>query len=326
VKRQLEELRDRTLKWTPRADRVQGIAFAGERLFALLGKELLVVDPTGKIDVARYTLDGPHQLTPLADASVLGVGPKSTFRLRPGAKSPNLLNQVVMLPNTQLYGSASDASRFELFDFIAGQWSSYGFQEKPSLSSLWLPDSTVDTPELKHAHCAQLLDGAYGCFANDQLWHFYARYPPKLRGKCGVGLPVWRVIGAPRADELWIARNDGRLEKWWFGPPPKQLSSIQLPWTPLDLSAQKETVAVIRIVQERAKPKQLSLVVLDIEGNTRFEQSLLPNFEDDSASMDQELSEAEVVVHHKRPWVAVRTHRALRLLNALTGETIADIR
>lgn len=326
VKHQLAELRDRTLKWTPRSERLERVTFAGEKLVAVLGSDIVVVDPAGKVDLTRTRVDGPHQLASLADGSVLGVGPKSTFRLRPGAKNLDNLTHVSTLPSSQVYGSASDAARFDIFDVIAGQWMSYSWQDKPSLSSLWLPQFNVETPELKLAHCAQLADGGYGCFANDQLWHFYSRNLPKSSGKCGPGLSVWRVLAAPRADQLWVARNDGRLEKWWLGPPPKQLNSIQLPWTPLDLSAQRDTLAVIKILQERAEPKQMSLVVLDAQGTARFEQPLFRSSEDASTAIDQELSEVEVLVHSRRPWVAVRTHDSLRLIHALTGETIAEVR
>ena len=305
---------------------MQRVAFAGERLFAVLGSEIVVVDATGKAGLARHPIDGPHQLIPLADGSVLGVGLKSTIRLRFDAKNPDTLTRVLPLPQSQLFGSASDASRFDVFDVIAGQWLGFGFEEKASVSSLWLPDTTFDTPELKQAHCAQLLDGAYGCFANDQLWRLYSRSRPKFVGKCGPGLRVWRVLGAARADQLWVARSDGQLEKWWFGPPPKRLSVTQLPWTPLDVSANKDTLAVIRILQERAKPKQITLVVMDAEGKHRFEQSLMPSSEEDSNMIDQELREAEVVVHNKRPWVAVRTSHGLRLLSAVTGETLLQVR
>lgn len=326
VKQQLDDLRDRTLKWTPRDEPLQRLVFAGERLFAVLGSEIVVLDATGKTDMVRFPMDGPHQLTSLADHSVLGVGLKSTFQLRPGAKNPDTLNKVMMLPQNQLFGSASDASRFDVLDAVAGQWTGYGFEEKASVSSLWLPECTFDASELKQAHCAQLLDGGYSCFANDQLWHLYSRSRPKHLGKCGVGLPVWRVLGGPRADQLLVARSDGQLEKWWFGPPPKRLSVIQLPWTPLDLSVNRDTLAVIRILQERAKPKRISLVILDIDGRTRFEQSLLPNLENDSNTIARELREAEVVVHSNRPWVAVHTAHGLRLLNALTGETLMEAR
>jgi hypothetical protein len=326
LKHQLDDLRDRTLKWTPRDEAASRVVFAGERVFAQLGSEVLSLDAAGKAELLRYPVDGPHQLSPFADGSVLGVGPKSTFRIRPGAKKPDALNKVLLLPQNQLYASASDAARFDVLDVVTGQWTGYRFEEKPNVSSVWLPDNTFDVPELKFGHCAQLLDGGYGCFANDQLWRLNSRSRPKSMGKCGVGLPVWRVLGAARADQLWVARTDGRLEKWWFGPPLKQLSVIQLPWTPLDVSIQKDTVAVIRILQERAKPKQISLVVMDIEGRTRFEKSLLPNFEAESSSIDQELRESEVTVHSKRPWIAIRNPRGIRLLNAMTGETLVEAR
>ena len=326
LKRQLDDLRDRTLKWTPRDEAASRVVFVGERLFALLGSELIAVDPTGKTEVARYPVDGPHQLAPLADGSVLGIGPKGTFRLRPGAKNADSLNKVLLLPQNQLYASASDAARFDVLDVVAGQWTGYSLQEKPSVSSVWLPDSSYDVPELKLGHCAQLVDGGYGCFARDQLWRINSRSRPKSMGKCGVGMPVWRVLGGARADQLWVARNDGRLEKWWFGPPLKRLFVIQLPFTPLDLSIQRDTVAEIRIVQQRANPKQLTLVVMDIEGKTRFEKSILANVESDSSSIDQEIREAEVTVHNKRPWVAIRTYRGIRLLDAMTGETLIEAR
>lgn len=259
VKRQLDDLRNRTLKWTPRDEPLQTLTFAGEKLFAVVGKEIVVVDPAGKADPARYPIDGPHQLTPLADGSVLAVGLNSTLRLRPGAKSPDSLNRVLLMPQNRLFGSASDAARFDVLDGFAGQWSAYAFAEKAGVSSLWLPDNGFDVPELKNAHCAQQLDGGYACFAGDQLWHMYSRSRPKLLGHCGVGLPVWRVLGAARADQLWVARNDGQLEKWWFGPPLKRLSVIQLPWTPLDVSMNKDSLAEIRIIQDRAKPKSRSV-------------------------------------------------------------------
>lgn len=326
VNRQLADLRDRTLKWTPRDTPVQRLTFVDNRLFALTNTEVVVVDAAGKADLQRFGLEGPHQLTALADGSVLGVGTKSTFRIRPLAKNPDVLNKVMLLPENQVFGSASDASRFDVFDATLGQWESFSFEAKPTVSSLWLPDISDDLPEMKHAHCAQLIDGGYGCYATGQLWRFYSRGKPKSFGTCGVGLPVWRVLGGPRADQLWIARDDGRLEKWWFGPPPKRLAVLQLPWTPLDVAVQKDHLAVIRIIQERAKPKQLTLVVLDVEGKTRFEQSLHPNFDDETSPIEQELREAEVAVHPRRPWVAVRTTRGVRLLNGLTGETITEVR
>jgi len=324
VERQIADLRDRTLKFAPLDAPPLRLAFAGDRLFAMLGSEILVLDVTGKSDSVRHAVDGPHQLIPLADGNVLALGIKSTLKIRPNGKAPESLNRVMVMPESLVYGSASDASRLDILDVIAGQLLGYGPREKPSFSSLWLPDVTYDVPELKNAHCAQLLDGTYACFANNQLWHFAARSRPKSLGKFGVGLPVWHVLAAARADQLWLARRDGQLEKWWFGPPPKRLSTLQLPWTPLDISLRGDTIAVIRVVQERARPKEVTLVVLDLEGHTRFERSLMPSTDDSVNLAEREIREAEVIVHPKRPWIAVRTSQGVRVLHAQTGETVIE--
>ncbi len=326
LRRQLDELRDKTLKWTPRDEPLQKLVFAGDRLFAVLGNEIIVVDASGKEDPMRYPIDGSHQLAPLGDEFVLAVGLKSTLRLRPGAKNPDSLNKVLLLPHSQLFGSASDAAHFDVLDVVAGQWTAYSFADQKGVSSLWLPDNSFDLPELKLAHCAQLLDGSYACFAGVRLWHLYTRSRPKQLGQCGVGSPVWLVLGAARADQVWVVRTDGHAEKWWFGPPLKKLVTFDLPWTPLDVSIGSDTIAEIRILQDRAQPKQIDLVLTDTEGHTRFEQSLQPHFEADTNNVEQELREAEVVAHKKKPWVAVRTSQELRLLSTATGETILELR
>jgi len=302
------------------------MTFAGDRLLVLLGTDIVVIDVTGKSDVVRHSVGELQQLIPLPDSSVLALGVKSTLRIRPGAKSPETLGCLLVFPQSLVFGSASDARRIDVIDVTSGQVVSYGPQERPSFSSLWLPDVTLYTPELKQAHCAQLLDGTYGCFAHDQLWHLNPRSRPKSVGKIGVGLPVWRVLAAAHADQLWLARDNGQLERWWFGPPPKKLASVQLPWTPYDVSLKRDTVSVIRIVQERSKPKEVTLVVLDTEGHTRFERSLMPTSDEDVNLAEQELKQAEVVVHPKRPWVAVRTSQGVRVLDANSGETLIESR
>jgi len=326
VKRHIDDLRDRTLKWAPLDAPPQRLVFAGDRLFAMWGTDILVIDVAGKTDIIRHAVGGPHQLISLANGDVLAIGVKDTLRLSLNRKAPQSTNRLVVFPQSLVYGSASDAARLDVLDIVSGQWYGYGPQEKPSLTSLWLPDASLDVPELKDAHCAQLLDGTYACFARDQLWHFPSRGRPKSLGKFGVGLPVWHVLGSARADQLWILRRDGQMEKWWFGPPPKRLSTLQLPWTPFDISLKGDTIAVIRVVQDRARPKEVHLVVLDLHGQTRFEQSLIPDHDDEVNLAERELREAEVIVHGKHPWVAVRTSQGIRVVHAQSGETLIEAR
>lgn len=325
VGRQLADLRDRTLKWTPRDAPLRRMVFAGDTLFAILGKDIAVINIAGKADTVRHAVSEPNQLIALADGSVLSLCAKSTLRIRPNAKSPEPVGQVLVFPQTLVYGNAADAARLDVIDVISGQVIGFGPSERPSFSSLWLPDVTLDAPELKQAHCGQLLDGAYACMAGDQLLHLNSRSRPKSFGRLTPGLPVWRVLGSARADQVWIARNNGQMEKWWFGPPTKKLTTIQLPWTPLDVSFKGDTIGVVRIVQDRATPKQLTLVVLDADGRSRFERTLLPATEEAVNAAERELQQAEVVVHGKQPWVAVRTSRGVRVVHARTGNTLIEV-
>ena len=325
VGRQLADLRDRTLKWTPRDAPLQRMVFAGDKLFAILGKDVAVIDVAGKADTFRHIVSEPNQLIALADGSVLALSAKSALRIRPNAKSPEPVGQVLVFPQSLVYGNAADATRLDVIDVVSGQVIGFGPSERPSFSSFWLPDVTLDVPELKHAHCGQLLDGAYACVAGNQLLHLNSRSHPKFIGKLTAGLPVWRVLGSARADQVWIARNDGQMEKWWFGPPTKKLATIQLPWTPLDVSFKGDTIGVVRVVQDHARPKLLTLVVLDIDGHTRFERSLMPASGEAANGAEMELQQAEVVVHSRQHWVAVRTSRGVRVVHAQTGDTLVEV-
>jgi hypothetical protein len=131
------------------------------------------------------------------------------------------------------------------------------------------------------------------------------------------------VLPAARTDQAWLARNDSSLERWWLVHPPKRLSVIDLPWTPLDLSVRGDFIAMIRIIQNRAQPKQLTLLVLDTTGRQYFEQPLMPNSDDETNAPEGDLREAEVVIHSRQPWVGLRTSRGTRVVDLHTGATLA---
>ena len=323
---QLTELHNRTLNWTPREVPLQRITFAGNKLYTTLRSTIVVADPSTQGETERVAAPGLHQLAPLADSSVVVVGAANTFVIPSDASQPRSLRKVMLLPQERLFGNAGIAEQFDVLDANAGRWSSYSFRNTGKVSMVWLPDTTYDIAELKQGHCAQLIDGTYGCYARDQLWRMVSHSRPKPVGKCPLEMSVWRVLAGPRADQMWLARTDGTLEKWWLATPPKRLAVVQLPRTPLDLAVQGNTTAVIRIIQDRAKPKQLSLVVLDLQGQQRFEQSLMPTTDDEPSHVEPDLLESEVVVHPKRPWVALRSSQGTRVIDANDGSTLYAVR
>lgn len=325
VKRQVGELRDRTVKWTPRALPLKQVTFAGNRLYTRLASELVSLDPTGRTDTQRFPVQGHPQLVALADGSLLGVGATSTFVIRPGAKQAEGLRSVILFPNEVLYGNAGILGQFDSLDPVVGRWSSYSFESKPGVSSVWLPDTAYELGELKQGLCSQLIDGSYACFAADKLWHLYTKSRATLVGRCTAGAPVWRVLPGPRTDQAWLARNDATLEKWWLVQPLKRLSVIELPWTPIDIAIRGEYIVVVRVVQNRAEPKRLSLVVLDSAGKTRFEQALLPGTEDEANAAEPDIREAEVVLHPQKPWIGLRTSHGTRVLALDTGTTLLQV-
>ncbi len=326
VVHQVRELRDRTLQWTPREVSLQRVTFAGNRLYTTLRSTIVVAEPSSHGKTQRVAAKGLHQLAPLADTSVIVVGAINTFVIRPDARQTQALRKIMLMPQEHLFGNAGLAENVDAFDPTAGRWSGYSFNSMSNLSLVWLPDTQYDIPELKQGLCAQLIDGTYGCYAQDQLWHLVSRSRPELAGKCGLGSPVWRVLGGPRADQMWLARADGTLEKWWLVAPPKRLAVVPLPFTPLDVAVQGDTIAVIRIIQDRERPKQLSLVVLNAQGQQRFEQSLMSSTDDELSHVEPDLLESEVVVHPKRPWVALRTSQGTRVLDANKGVTLYEVR
>ena len=325
VRHQLGELRDRALKWTPRAVSLQKLTFAGNRLYTTLASEVIALDPLGKSKPVRFTVQGQHLLVPLADTSVLGVGVTSTFVIRPDAKQPETQRNVLLLPQEVLFGNAGILGQFDALDTNTGRWSSYSFSSKPGISSVWLPDRAYEIPELKQGLCAELIDGSYACQASDQLWQTYTRSRPRLIGKCTKGAPVWRVLPGPRTDQAWLARNDSTLEKWWLVEPPKRLALIGLPWTPLDIAVRGEHIAVIRIDQSHAQAKQLSLVVLDSEGHQHFEQSLMATSDNEANAAEADIREAEIVIHPTQPWIGLRTSRGTRVIELNSGATLAHV-
>lgn len=325
MQHQLGELRDQTLVWTPRSLSLQELTFAGKRLYTTLASEVIALDPSGNSETQRFTVQGQHRLVPLADASVLGVGASHTFVIRPDAKQPENLRNVILLPQEVLFGNAGILGQFDALDANSGQWSSYSFNSKPGISSVWLPDRTYETPDLKQGLCAELIDGSYACHASDQLWQMYTRSRPKLTGKCSKGAPVWRVLPGPRTDQAWLARNDSTLEKWWLAEPPKRLAVIDLPRTPLDIAVRGEHIAVIRIEHSRGKPNQLSLMVLDSEGHLHFEQSLMAPTDDEANAAQADIREAELVIHPTQPWLGLRTSRGTRVIDLNTGATLVQV-
>jgi hypothetical protein len=325
VRHQLGELRDQALKWTPRVASLQQLTFADQRLYTTLASEVIVLDPTGKRETQRFAVQGRHLLVPLADASVLGVGATNTFVIRPDAKQPENQRNVLLLPQEVLFGNAGILGQFDALDTNTGRWSSYSFNSKPGVSSVWLPDRTYETPELERGLCAELIDGSYACQASERWWQMYTRSRPKLIGKCTKGAQVWRVLPGSRTDQAWLARNDGTLEKWWLVEPPKRLSVIDLPWTPLDIAVRGEHIAVIRISQNRAQAKTLSLVVLDSEGHQHFEQSLMAPTDNEANAAEADIREAELVIHPTQPWIGLRTSRGTRVIDMNTGATLVQV-
>lgn len=325
VERQLSELRSKTLKWSPRESPLQRVALVGNKVYSQLRDAIVVADLASRGDAQRVVAKGPHQLARLADGDVLAVGVANAFVIASEGGHAQGLRKVMLMPQERLFGSVGNQGQFDAFDPGAGRWSSYSFHDTGHVTSVWLPETQFDVPELAHGHCGQLLDGTYACFARDQLWHLVSRSRPKLVGNCAAGLPAWRVLGTARADQVWLARVDGSLERWWLAVPPKRLSTVQLPWTPLDVDVQGSTIAVIRVAQERETTKNLSLVVMDTQGRLRFEQSLMPTHDDEPSRTESDLLQAEVVVHPHRPWVALRSSAGTRVLDSITGETLYQL-
>jgi hypothetical protein len=121
-----------------------------------------------------------------------------------------------------------------------------------------------------------------------------------------------------------LARNDSTLERWWLVHPPKRLSVVDLPWTPLDLAIRGDAIVMIRVVQNRAQPKQLTLVRLDTDGQQRFELPLTPSTGDQVDTTEDDFLESEVVIHPRQPWIGLRTSHGTRVLDLNTGATLAQ--
>ncbi len=325
----VERLRAETLRLSPLEQAPQRLAFAARELLELTSTAVRVWSIGANPAAHReFSLVEPGRLTVLPDGSLVALGAQETLRVELSNDKQQRWPRTIVFPGTELLAELRDSQHLLLLDGFRGELARYTLPlpsaDPPTTS--WLPELQDPQTSLRGAICGQLRDGALGCVASGQLYRWHPGSVPKPLGPCPAGASPFRIFGGKRADELLLARTDGRLDRISLIGKPRRLSSFELPFTPLDVSVGQSGVGVLRVEQAQAGPKHFSIEILDPKG-TRVAKYPLDSGPAPGTTPDwtkSVMAGREVVIHPKLPFVAFRDGTRLRAYDWQLNRSLVD--
>jgi hypothetical protein len=276
----------------------------------------------------RLPVVGPRELTPLADQTLLVVGSKTSVVLDSNCQTTVKLPRVSYIPGNRLLPEPRWPNAFSLFDPKSGSFSRFLWTEQPASSTeIWLPNSTLEDPNLRDSACALMRDGSLACVHDEQLVAGWPGTPTRTLGKIAHGSPVVRLLSAERADHVRVLRSDSLLEEYWLVPGPKKMRSFALPSVPLDATTGPGFLAILQVVQSSTGASEIRLVLLDADGSMRWSLPL--------ETVRGDLSERDwlhayfecrsIAAHPTHPWLVVSNCDHIDLYDTRNGRLLQRI-
>jgi hypothetical protein len=265
----LLELRAQRLELAPRNVPAERLAFGRGRI-GQLTREALVVRDTGDFrTLVELPIEAPRRLVSLADGSLLAAGRDRVLRLAKDATRPEEHSRITLFPDSVILADARDARRF----WVAhpGDRTLYLYQLHENTERSTLPfEQLLAVDGCDDRGLTTLGDGSFACTTASEVRHFW----PEGK-RIDLALPagngsVWRLLPKNRIDQVWVAREKGRLELYQLGAQAAPLRTLDLPDQPIDMAAQGKSVAVVSVAHARGEARRWSVVVLDEQGQTRM--------------------------------------------------------
>jgi hypothetical protein len=273
----LLELRARRLELTPRSVPAERIAFGHGRLGQLTHDALVVRDSHGFQVVVELPVEAPRRLVGLGDGSLLAAGRERVLRLPKGATRPEEHGRVTLFADSTVLPDARDPQR--LWVAHPGDRTLYLHQLKAGGAAGMLPfDQLLPVEGCDGRGLTTLGDGSFACTTSAGLRHFWPEGKrvdlslPAARGA------VWRLLPTSRIDQVWMAREQGKLDLYQLGTTAGLLRTLALRDQPIDIAARGKSVAVVSVTHPPGEARRWSVVVLDEQGKELM-QAAVPGTE-----------------------------------------------
>ncbi len=307
---------------TPRPKPPNDLAFVGNRLAMVTDTDLVVhqiIEAGGayRAKVRRWPVPDPVHLVALGDGTLVALGKEQTSIIYPDRRPPKKEGRLVLFPDSVLSAEPGRSCGFQVWAPSDGTLQRYRIDRPPSVSGIWLPETTLTVPELRGAVCAMASNGAWLCVLDGELVRYFPHGRPTNLGSLGPGSPITRVLPTARADRVFVVREDGRAHELRLGPPLRILSHLDLPYLPFEVAKGSSTLLELRVARQPSQSAHFSLMVLSEQGEPLFELGLLP---DPAAAPGQDRATQSfgyrsIAAHPQKPWIAWREGKSLRALD-----------
>jgi hypothetical protein len=289
----------------PRSVPAERLAFGRDRLGQLTAAALVVRDTRSFQVVVELPLEAPRRLVGLGDGSLLVAGGERVFRLPKAAARPEEHGRVTLFADSAILPDARDARR--LWVAHPGDRTLYLYQLEDRGPPGMLPfEQLLPVEGCDGRGLTTLGDGSFACTTAAGLRHFWPEgkrvdlpLPPASGG-------VWRLLPTNRIDQVWVAREKGKLELYQLGAAAAPLRTLELRDQPIDIAAQGKSVAVVSVAHPRGEARRWSILVLDEQGKELM-QAVIPGAENVAADdwVAKLLLDRSVVLSRDEAQVAV---------------------
>jgi hypothetical protein len=316
------ELRARGLELAPRSVPAARLAFGRGRLGQLTREALVVRDTRSFQVVVELPVEAPRRLVGLGDGSLLVAGRERVLRLPKDAARPEDHGRVTLFADSTILPDARDAQRF----WVAhpGDRTLYLYQLHDSGARGMLPfEQLLPAEGCDGRGLTTLGDGSFACTTATGLRHFWPEgkrvdlpLPPASGG-------VWRLLPKNRIDQVWMARDQGKLELYQLGATAAPLRTLELRDQPIDIAAQGNSVAMVSVAHPRGEARRWSVVVLDEQGKELM-HAVVPGAENVAADdwVAELLLDRSVVLSRDETQVAVGGPSSLAVWDIASGREL----
>jgi hypothetical protein len=313
------ELRASKLELAPRQTPSERLAFGKGRL-AQLGAETLSVRETGGFsEVLRIALPAPRRVVELANGGLLAVGADAVVRLEPRAKEPERYGRIPLFPDSFVLGDRRDARRVWVLHAFGSMLYRYGVGgDAGAIETL----EFLDLEGFDRRAFLALKDGSFLYTAGDKLRRFFVggkRWDLALPE----GSAVWRLLTTRRIDQIWLARDGGKLELAEISARGVRVVRALEVGHAFDVASNDQELAVVE-VESGDGPRRWKLCVYDDSGKRRFEAPLAP---DPALGAGEDwvrivTRDKTLALSTHAPLVAVGGQGALSVWNTKTGARV----
>jgi hypothetical protein len=264
ARRAVARLRTEELEIPRRRVTDQRLALGSEYLGLLDRSHLIVRETKHWTEKARLPVEGARQVIALQDGSLLAVGSKATYHWERRAKAPSVHPHVPLFAESVLY---ADRRRYTGFGVVhAFDARLYRYDLEDEGRGLLPIRQRVDLVDFDGQAFVALNDGSFMYTAGPELHRFFAE-GKRFQGAAPThGGDVWRLLPAPRLDQVWLALENGAIELIQLGTRFRRVRSLTLPGSVFDVVSNARYLAALRLEQASMQPRQWWLTVINSTG------------------------------------------------------------